>query len=575
MKISRRNMLIGAGGLATLGAVGFAHERANARPRANFAKRKSRQPNILLIVTDQERHHDYLPTALPFPNRQRIFERATQMRMQGISGLCSMARANIYTGQHYQHNGVYENVPIPFAHDLYPSVPTLGTMMQDAGYETAYFGKWHLTHLPATEDVGTGKIRKLFQSYGFEINDQPGEIEGPQGGHKKDPRTAKTAAAYIRERGRATTSDRPWFAAVNLLNPHDIMFYLATKRQMDTFLHISIGGTDLVPAPDDPVYAEDLGLPFLPNFGVEGDVDKPFAHTLFRRVNDLALGEIPDDDIAGWRAYENYYFNCLRDVDRSLGTVLDAVDETNAWADTVVIFTADHGELSGAHGLRAKGNVVYRENCEVPLAICHPDIKSPSETGVLTSQVDIVPAILSFAGIAEAERKEQFPALRGRDLSLALGAGADRGLKGLGREGVLYQWDSRLYGSPEGVREIARAFKDSGLNKLWGFYEGFIAEGVKYRHGMRGSYDGRYRFARYFRPTEHNTPSSLEELKRLNDLELYDTQSDPLERINIANRPENADLVWKMAQLTNRLVAEEVGEDDGQMLPGPSMIWNV
>ena len=91
---------------------------------------------------------------------------------------------------------------------------------------------------------------------------------------------------------------------------------------------------------------------------------------------------------------------------------------------------------------------------------------------------------------------------------------------------------------------------------------------------MRGAYDGRYRFARYFRPTEHNTPTSFEELKRLNDLELYDTQADPLERINIANRPENAELVWKMAQLTNRLVAEEVGEDDGQMLPGPTMIWN-
>jgi len=574
MKISRRNMLIGAGGLATLGAVGFAHGRANERPRAKFAKRKTRQPNILLIVTDQERHHDYLPASLSFPHRQRIFTRATQMRMQGISGLCSMARGNIYTGQHYQHNGVYENVPIPFAHDLYPSVPTLGTMMQDAGYETAYFGKWHLTHLPAVKDVGTEKIRKLFQSYGFEVNNQPGEIEGPQGGYKKDPRTARTAAAYIREKGGAAKGEKPWFAAVNLLNPHDIMFYLATRKQLDTFIRLPIGGIDLVPAPDDPVYAANLDLPLLPNFGQKGDVDKPLAHKLFRQVNDLSLGEIPDGDIEGWKHYENYYFNCLRDVDRSLGTVLDAVDETNAWDDTVVIFTADHGELSGAHGLRAKGNVVYRENCEVPLAICHPDIKDPSVTGVLTSQVDIAPAILSFAGITEAERKEQLPMLKGRDLSQALGAGADRGLKGLGREGVLYQWDSRIYGSPEGVREIAEGFKKGGLNKLWNFYEAFVVEGTKYRHGMRGSYDGRYRFARYFRPTEHNTPASFEELKRLNDLELYDTTADPLERINIANRPESAELVWKMAQLTNRLVAEEVGEDDGQMLPGPTMIWN-
>ncbi len=574
MRISRRKMLIGAGGLAALGTVGIAHKVANARPRGTFEKRKSRQPNILLIVTDQERHHDYLPAALKLPNRQRIFDRATQMRMQSISGLCSMARANIYTGQHYQHNGVYENVPIPFAHDLYPSVPTIGTMMQDAGYETAYFGKWHLTHLPAIKDVGTENIRDLFQSYGFEVNDQPGEIEGPQGGFNKDPRTAKTAAAYIRDKGKADKSDKPWFAAVNLLNPHDIMFFLATQRQKDTFLKLPIGGVDLVPAPDDALYKEDLGLPLLPNFGTAGEVDKPFAHELYLHVNDLALGEIPPDDLDGWRAYENYYFNCLRDVDRSLGTVLDAVDETDAWADTIVIFTADHGELSGAHGLRAKGNVVYRENCEVPLAICHPDIKSPSVSGVLTSHVDLAPAILSFAGITAEERRAQFPDLKGYDLSLALGAGADRGLNGIGRKGVLYQWDSRIYGSVDGVRALANAFKQSGLNKLFGIYDGFVTEGLKYRHGMRGCYDGRYRFARYFRPTEHQTPLSPDDLKRFNDLELYDTQADPLERVNIANLPEHAELVWRMAELTNALVAEEVGKDNGQMLPGPSMIWN-
>ncbi|MBI1262011.1 MAG: sulfatase-like hydrolase/transferase [Rhizobiales bacterium] len=574
MKLSRRHLMLGAGGLAAIGALGVAAFRDKPRPRARFEKRKTRQPNILLIVTDQERHHDYLPAGLKLPNRERIFERATRFKMHGISGLCSMARANIYTGQHYQHNGVYENTPIPFAHDLYPSVPTIGTMMQDAGYETAYFGKWHLTHLPTTEEVGTGKMRALFQSYGFEVNDQAGEVEGPQAGYHKDPRTARVAASYLHEKAKAGKGERPWFAAVNLLNPHDIMFYLATQRQLDTFVSLPIGGTDLVPRPDDPLYAENLDLPLLENFGETGDVDKPLAHQLFRQVNDLALGEIPLDDAAGWKAYENYYFNCLRDVDRNLGTVLDAMDATDAWRDTVVIFTADHGELSGAHGLRAKGNVIYRENCEVPLAICHPDIGTESETGVLTSHVDIAPAILRFAGIEQAEWQEQLPGLRGHDLSQALGNGADRELGGIGRKGVLYQWDSRIYGSPEGVHLIADAFKAEGLSRAMKFYDAFVVEGLKYRHGMRGSFDGRYKFARYFRPTEHNTPGSMEELKRLNDLELYDTQADPLERVNIANNPENEAFVWQMAQLTNALVAGEVGEDDGQMLPGPSMIWN-
>ena len=85
------------------------------------------------------------------------------------------------------------------------------------------------------------------------------------------------------------------------------------------------------------------------------------------------------------------------------------------------------------------------------------------------------------------------------------------------------------------------------------------------RGAVRSVYDGRYVFARYFSPKQHNRPATLEELIRLNDVELYDVQVDPHEMKNLA---ANRELVAAMNEKLNRLLDAEVGEDRGQMLPG-------
>ncbi|MGN6451578.1 MAG: sulfatase-like hydrolase/transferase, partial [Steroidobacteraceae bacterium] len=89
------------------------------------------------------------------------------------------------------------------------------------------------------------------------------------------------------------------------------------------------------------------------------------------------------------------------------------------------------------------------------------------------------------------------------------------------------------------------------------------------RGAIRALFDGRYRFARYFSPRQHNSPASLEALFKLNDVELYDVESDALERINLAtDRAKNAELIEAMNAKLNALIGKEVGEDVGQMLPG-------
>ena len=78
----------------------------------------------------------------------------------------------------------------------------------------------------------------------------------------------------------------------------------------------------------------------------------------------------------------------------------------------------------------------------------------------------------------------------------------------------------------------------------------------------------RHTFARYFSPKQHNKPTTYEELARLNDLELYDVEADPLEMRNLATDGASKELLLAMNEKLNRLLDAEVGEDRGQMLPG-------
>src|SRR3546814_10070912 len=88
---------------------------------------------------------------------------------------------------------------------------------------------------------------------------------------------------------------------------------------------------------------------------------KPEAHRAIVRLNDLFYGVTRHDDEESWHRFINYYYNCLRDVDRRLGQLLWALKESGQIDNTIIIYTSDHGERAGAHGMRQKGAPMYRE----------------------------------------------------------------------------------------------------------------------------------------------------------------------------------------------------------------------
>jgi arylsulfatase len=99
--------------------------------------------------------------------------------------------------------------------------------------------------------------------------------------------------------------------------------------------------------------------------------------------------------------------------------------------------------------------------------------------------------------------------------------------------------------------------------------EGALGPDLRKRGAIRSVFDGRYQFTRYFSPKQHNRPTSLDALFRMNDVELFDLEKDPLEARNLAiDRKKSGDLLEAMNAKLNTLLDAEVGEDVGQMLPG-------
>jgi arylsulfatase len=89
------------------------------------------------------------------------------------------------------------------------------------------------------------------------------------------------------------------------------------------------------------------------------------------------------------------------------------------------------------------------------------------------------------------------------------------------------------------------------------------------RGAVRSVFDGRYVFSRYFSPKQHNRPTTVESLLRLNDVEFFDTHADPYEMTNLAAPAVRShELLLAMNEKLNRLIDTEVGEDIGQMMPG-------
>ncbi len=452
-------------------------------------------------------------------------------------------------------------MPILYASPMRHDVPTLGTLFQDAGYITGYAGKWHLSRMTETPDATEAQaVKATIMSYGFMETDNSEETDGAFCGWEHDARTVRRSLAFI---DRHKTNDKPWFLAVNLLNPHDVMYY-TSGEEMTMSRASPFPDRSARPPFEDPLYAEDLGYELFENYGPSTFGTRPDAVTEYHLTISEAMGYLDYNNLDVGREMQNYYWNCTRDSDRHLKVLLDRLQESGELERTVIVFTSDHGELLGVHGMRGKGTFAARESSRTPAVVVHPRGRKGVECDALSTHIDIAPTLLGLAGIGRAEVNEKMPMLVGEDLSPLV---LDEHAAWSRDDGVLLHWTAILYQSHTGVRRFDEIRSMEQQDRLPAIMK-LMDDGLRRRGQVRGVYDGRWKFQRYSAPHRTSQPTTFDALLSTHDIELYDTQADPGEINNLAIDPQKwRSDIERLNAMVNRLIRTEVGTDDGSFVP--------
>jgi arylsulfatase A-like enzyme len=366
------------------------HRSPYRRASAHRADGSARPPNILVIVVDQLRTPMWMPApgtaAETMPNLAALRAGAVNFeRHYTASNDCSPSRGTLLTGLYSHQTGCM----ITGNSRLDPGFPTWGSLLREHGYQTTWWGKWHLTPDPNAS----------LEPYGFSGGTRPSPNGAPGQGTAIDPFIATQFEEWFDQAGRS----QPWCTTVSFVNPHDIAWWYRFTASN--------------PAEHAPP-ARASALP--PNYETPEMLEAQRKPRLQRSLQDTAnrsFGEVPfsgPETLPMWTGLMDTYLLLQSYVDVQIGSVLSALAaQPDVRANTVVLFTSDHGEYGGSHGMRGKGASAYEEALRVPLVVrdYRPGPQAlPSATALprsqLTSSVDVVPLLLTLATGANAWREE-------------------------------------------------------------------------------------------------------------------------------------------------------------------------
>jgi len=384
-------VLLGGGGAATSDADAAGARKRRHAVRHGRAGEAHRPPNILVIVVDQLRTPVWIPSgvtpATVMPNLASLRQGAVNFEAHyTASNDCSPARGTLVTGLYSHQTGCL----VTGDSRLDPGFPTWGTLLRERGYNTTWWGKWHLNPNP---DASLGP-------YGFAGGTYPSPNGAPGQGTAVDPEIAAQFANWFAQAG----GDEPWCTTVSFVNPHDIAWWYRF--------------TSKLAAEGSPPFLADQ-LPA--NFETPEMLEAQRKPRLQRSLQDTAarsFGSVPfggPEMLPLWTGLMNTYLMLQGYVDQQIRSVLQTLlTQPQVRANTVVVFTSDHGEYGGSHGLRGKGASAYEEAIRVPLSV--RDFRPASRaataaTGVpraqLTSSVDVVGLLLTLATGSDAWRGEK------------------------------------------------------------------------------------------------------------------------------------------------------------------------
>ena len=443
-------------GLAQAGSPAAAQAQTGAgpfRPRGRLRQR----PNFLVILADEYRFPVVYESAQLREFRAQYLTAEESLRQDGLeftnhyimSAACVPSRTSIFTGQYPSLHGVSQTTGAAkssFEMDMYwldpNTAPTMGDYFRAGGYETYYKGKWHLSDADLMIP-GTHTSLLSFDSKGvpdpqveaeYLAADRLGQFGfsgwiGPEphgsnplnsgssaaGAIGRDEKFATQAVDLLDELAGRGRGGQPWLMVNSYVNPHDICVWGTSTLQSA-------------------------------NWNLRGQLEG--SHVPHRVFETAAYAATANENLAGKPAcqpnyierypqvfqtvhnspeYHRFYYQLQQNVNGQIQRVLDALSaHPDMAANTIVIFTSDHGDLLGAHGgMFQKWHQAYEECTHVPFIMHNPLLFTGRQTlDGLTSHADLLPTMLGLAGLDAAQLQQDLTVshtevhpLVGRDLS--------------------------------------------------------------------------------------------------------------------------------------------------------------
>jgi len=355
------------------------------------------RPNILLIMTDQQRYDSLGCYGAEFahtPNLDRLASEGVLFERCYVNNpICTPSRASMFTGKHLPGHRVYK------LYDILPEDEVMFTEhLWTAGYQTALFGKLHVSSAFGYED------RTRNPHDGFEIYEWCHEpalfLDAPHNAYGRwleeiDP---EFYAEFL-EKGRGLLhvprerhmnywaaertidfidnhdAERPFFAMMSVFDPHNP--YEDHPTEMADLVDES--------AIPDPEPRDVSNLP--------RGVRQEHEHNYLGRFKDMSREEL--------RKMRHGYHASVAHIDLEVGRVLEALEKSGQADNTLVIFTSDHGDMLGDHSLMVKGGFFYDPNVRVPLIMRWPErFGSGQRIQTNVQPHDLAATVMSAAGIA-------------------------------------------------------------------------------------------------------------------------------------------------------------------------------
>ena len=359
-----------------------AHAAGTGQLTANHVTAKA--PNIVYILLDDQRYDalGFLNSRVKTPHMDGIAHNGTYFQNAFVTtSLCSPSRASILTGMYAHNHGVVDNNPTDLSRLRY-----FPEELRKAGYQTAFFGKWHFGGADKTATAGFAGfdhwVGLLGQGDYYPIN-----MYGQQAMLNIDGKLTPQKG-YITDELTDYTVD--WLNRVDKSKP--FMVYLSHKGVHSDF-YPSIkykGSMSKVTFPLPDTYADTP----------ENYEGKPIW--VKNQRNSWHGVDYPYNKKMDMQQFQRDYYETLRSVDDSVGRVQDWLKQNGLAENTIVMVMGDNGFMFGEHGLIDK-RTAYEESMRVPLIVSGPGFGKGKVVKDIVANIDIAPTFLDAAGIKKPQ----------------------------------------------------------------------------------------------------------------------------------------------------------------------------